>query len=246
MMIPGQRRKEIYHFCLLIVAIFVNICLASPRSEQTLDNALLAYWPFDEFEGDMIFDESGHSNDGTIFGNVDWVSGIVGGALRFNNSSAYVEVPHLANFRAMEVTIAVWVYQERTGDTTWSGVVTKGGHNPRKGFSLRFGWYNDMRFGIGGGSDFIGPESCWLDTEQWHFVVGTFDGECVKLYVNGVLAKETGYSGPFEVGTAPIIIGNSQAHNCPFFGKIDEVRIYDRALTAEEIQALYQKALEGD
>ena len=83
------------------------------------------------------------------------------------------------------------------------------------------------------------------DLYEWYFVVGTYDGSVMKLYVNGTLTAWKSISGNLLYNTNDIYIGDLQFYNNGTLGllpgNIDEVRIYNRALTEEEIISLYHE-----
>ena len=85
-----------------------------------------------------------------------------------------------------------------------------------------------------------------LPLDAWSHVVGTYDGETLQLYVNGVNVKENATpSGPLDTRTNDLTIGKARLNNYGLDGRVDEVAIYDRALTPEEIQQHYQNGLNG-
>jgi hypothetical protein len=92
-------------------------------------------------------------------------------------------------------------------------------------------------------------ETEWVDINKWSHLVGTYDGVTLKVYINGscVDSKDADPSGPIDstLSTLPLYIGGIPGTNNYFYGKIDEVAIYNRALTLEEIQQHYQNGLNG-
>ena len=110
--------------------------------------------------------------------------------------------------------------------------------------------------GVGGNGKFMGNETRGLElfcggggTEVhlhskslyqiggWTQVLQTWDGEMLKLYINGILDTKIKAPGPLATGDSPVIIGRLGAY--AFIGSMDDVRIYNRALSSEEIKALY-------
>jgi hypothetical protein len=81
---------------------------------------------------------------------------------------------------------------------------------------------------------------CWgaaaLTTNTWIYLAGTYDGATLRLYVNGTQVSSRAQTGPIEVSTNPLQIGGDSIYRQYFSGRIDEIRVYNRALTAAEIQ----------
>jgi hypothetical protein len=73
--------------------------------------------------------------------------------------------------------------------------------------------------------------------DEWHHIAGTYDGEIFKAYIDGEFAEEWQYAGTMPENTASVTIGKrSKAADCYFTGMIDEVVIFSRALSMEEVQ----------
>ena len=157
------------------------------------------------------------------------------------------------------MTLAVWVKLDSFGP---GGYGNEEGHIIKKGDP---GWWNPT-FGLGyrkgsrrakfvvghpgkpvsrGGADLY--SETLLEAGRWHHLVGTYDGEVARLYVDGELDVEMKYAGPIRADRAPIMIGGGQLFNTSGFanhfaihGTIDEVRIYNRPLAADEVGMLFQ------
>jgi len=87
-----------------------------------------------------------------------------------------------------------------------------------------------------------------LPTNQWSFIVATYDGSAIRLYVNGSLTAQSNYSAGIFPGTANLGIGfipNAGSFSAPFSALLDEVALYNRSLTDGEIQAIYNADLIG-
>jgi hypothetical protein len=76
-----------------------------------------------------------------------------------------------------------------------------------------------------------------LTTNTWTHLAGTYDGTTLRLYINGVQVSNRAQTGSIAVSTNPLQIGGDTLYGQHFQGRIDEVRIYNRALTATEIQS---------
>lgn len=202
------------------------------------DMTLAAWWKFDDGSGSTLTDSGDLALNGTLINGPTWVSGQVDGALHFDyGDGAYVEVPDSTALRPAQITVATWL-NPTTLDTAWESAITKTSSG-----SWSDGW------GLASFSDsedkiYFFINNYWTDNASttlplntWSHVVGTYDGVAIKLYVNGVLVDTHPYSTPIDSSTSPVQIGD--AHGYPWNGSIDDTKIYNRALSAEEVAALY-------
>ena len=197
---------------------------------------LVGWWTFDEGGGTVAADSSAYGNDGTLNGAVTWVDGQVGGALDFDGSGAFVEVPHDPSLSLTdEITIAAWTYM-RASASGEMAIVSKGGwaandlpyeltETPDGVIFWQF--YDD------GGRDTCAPASPPVD--EWHHIAATYDGTIFKCYIDGELADEWEYVGKMPENTASVTLGRRSRGGTFFNGMIDEVMIFNRALGADEI-----------
>jgi RHS repeat-associated protein len=202
--------------------------------EEGSNAGLVAAYSFDEDEGGTAEDSVG-DHDGSVSG-AEWTSGKFGPALKFDGANSdMVTVPSSPELELTEAfTIDAWIRPGAEG-----GLGTIVGKETAEYFGYELAaWGSDLPVG------FISPEgevedevkaTESLPRETWSNVALTFDGEDMRLYVNGALIGTASAEGP-RAGAGPLRIGRSKLFESGFTGKIDEVRIYDRALDAEEIQ----------
>ena len=206
---------------------------------------------FDEGSGTIAKDESGHGNDGTIYG-APWTTGISGKALSFDGNGDYVSVSNAPHLNPnSEITIEAWIYPSGVGSDSF-GIVGKVDTPAHNGYILgRFRTTNKMRFYPAG--DYGGPKGAGADNNRfvstvtdiplnkWTHYAATFDGSTIKMFVNGVQENTFSYSGDIWETSQPLVIGRwySNYNGYYYNGIIDEVAIYSKALTPEEIQAHY-------
>jgi len=208
---------------------------------------------FNEVSGTTASDSSGNNNNGTIAGatRVTGQTGF-GGALQFNGSSSIVNVAHSASLALSSgMTLEAWVNPSANAGSGandgWRTVIMK----ERAGVGMSYGLYgndgdsNPSRpagYINNGGTDKEATAGPAVPLGVWTHLAVTYDGTSIRLYVNGVLRSTTGSAGGgIAASTGALRIGGNTVFSIPgteyFAGLIDEVRIYNRALSAAEITA---------
>jgi hypothetical protein len=209
----------------------------------TVSNAvnpnLVGAWAFEEGSGTSTADASGHTLTGTLT-NATWTtSGKFGKALSFNGTNALVTVAHnslLALTTGM--TIEAWVRPAATS-TDWATAIIK----ERGTTGLAYGLYaadgaNQPPAGYinRSGTDVSTTGTSVLAVNTWSHLAVTYDGANLRLYVNGTQAASKAQTGNINSSTAPLRFGGNTIWGEYFNGLIDEVRVYNVALTATQIQ----------
>ena len=239
-------------FAIIILLIGVSIvpCISSSYEKTTiivdenkvnLNYGLVGYWSFDEGSGNIAHDYSGNNNDGTIFG-ASWTAGVSDGALYFDGNNDAVRVnddPTLEGFSAL--TISAWArpYEEHGTGYNQGYVVGKykdgySIHSPHRIFAAEGNWVGV----IADGSDNYRVRYYNFDVYDWYHLVLWWNGNTLRLYVNGDLADSVSAPITLYTNNEKLRFGE-RAPECWFHGKIDEIRIYNRDLTYSEIQNLY-------
>jgi prepilin-type N-terminal cleavage/methylation domain-containing protein len=222
----------------------------------TLNTGLVGYWKLDEttWSGNgAVKDLSGYNNNGTAINGAVIVPGKFGNAGQFDGNSAMIQVPDstsLSMHGTDLITISAWV--KRLGGSPnpatnpYPRVVNKEFWNHEQsgsgGYMINVDNANGYgQFMIKNANDMPGPTD-WnlLSATQWEFLVGTYDGNTVTFYHNYTGGSGTKIQTPFTLGIGPnnnwpFYIGGSGSLN----GLVDDVRIYNRALSDQEVQALY-------
>ena len=205
------------------------------------EESAVLYFSFDKGTGDTAKDLSGNGNHGTIHG-AKWENrGKINSALSFDGDD-WVEVPHSESLSfTKEITVMAWV--NYTGTTSVAQIVSKG-YDPTCQFELDLSAANDqIEFQFYDGTDWIWiPVKPLPPREEWHHIAGTFDGKALKIYLDGAVVGELEYGGEIPENELPVAVGkrvNPEQHFMD--GMIDEVGIFNRALTEKEIK----KAMEG-
>ena len=179
-------------------------------------------------------DASGNGNNGTIGGATWTTSGKYGNALVFNGTSALVTINNSASLQlGTAMTLEAWV-SPSTVSSAWRDVIYKGNDNyylegtsPTSGAGRRGGTFS--------GSPIYGTTA--LTANTWTHLAATYDGTTMRLYVNGVQVASQAQTGAIATSTNPLQIGGDSIYGQYFAGTIDEVRVYNVALTAAQIQS---------
>jgi hypothetical protein len=240
----SNRKKATIALALIaIIAVSSGIFLQNNSTTQAaLINpqhlGLVGGWNFDEGTGTVAGDSSGNGNNGVING-ATWVDGIFGKALSFDGSSAYVSVPNNSSLLPSQITVESWV--KRTASfSVEKGIVTKGGGWGTQGWSLFTDYLMRPKFIIAdasGSTEIVSPNALPLNT--WILIAATYDGSYLRLYENGVQVAGPVACTRIPGGSYSIAIGRLTQlglGSC-IPAQIDEVRIYNRALSASDIQA---------
>lgn len=233
---------------LLPIAVAAAISLSSADVSAA---TLVGYWAFDDGQGAIATDSSTYANDGTIH-NAIWVQGKRGKALAFDGNTAYVQVSNSAQYNMTEaLSVEVWVLMMPWQSCTQPDIFDKSHRGPDEppyfsGYALQ---------GVQGGSYAVSlvacngsscPDPCHsgiaLNDSIWHFLVGTVSTEdgLIRFYLDGDLTMEQPYSGPLATNSGDIFVGRHYLLGRYFSGLIDEVKIFDGALTPEEVMAHYR------
>ena len=243
-------------FVLLAGAILV--CLSRyivPSWADLSEGGLVGYWRLDEAGGDRVLDASGRGHDGALVGPVARVPGRVGQALSFRGEkgcgAVIADAPDLNPTTAL--TLEAWVKPEPlVREQTYEIINKAGDRGP--GYRLFVSWAA-LRFvsGRGFGQDYWDVTASLAEHPMrsglWHHLAAVYDGQTYYLYLDGIEVTTSrnlyhekatlpldGSTHPITVSKTPLTIGSFQGgYAYPFLGAIDEVKIYNRAKTAEEV-----------
>jgi hypothetical protein len=215
---------------------------------------LVSWWP-----GEGTANDIAGMNSGTLVNGVAFAPGKVGQAFSFDGTSSYIRVPdnpslHFTN----AMTIEAWIYPTSLG--AYQNIVSKWdwpGVNAQKGYTTTVLPGGQVNMGIcsdgscaqgSGGSLCSVSGTSSLPVNQWTHFAGTYDGSYLSVYVNGVFENREAYASGIFPGTNDLVIGavvGGSTPVSPFGGLIDEPAVYNRALSAAEIQAIYNAGSAG-
>jgi predicted ribosomally synthesized peptide with SipW-like signal peptide len=199
----------------------------------SLSSGLVGYWPLDGVDDGIVVDYSSHGNDGTVVGDVSSVTGQVAKAGSFDGDADYVEIPANSSLGVKNVTVSAWVYRDGSKNREY----VFDGRNHNYGIKLADGTNKPLFFVSAPNSDSL-TASAPIPDQTWTHVAGTYDGSEVKLYVDGAVDQTGTGAGDINTSSGPARIGDYIGDGYSFRGWIDDVRIYDRALSDQEVQDL--------
>ena len=213
----------------------------------------VAQWSFNEGTGTTAYDSVG-SNHGTLVNGPTWTTGIIDGALRFDGSDDIVSVPDSASLDFSDaITMEAWVKFD-SADNRYETIVSKVNTQTAPAVMASYGlarnrtgdfsanWMGRVSSRITTTTGYIGVSGTTVLTSgQWYHVVGTYDGALQKIYVNGRLEGEVAWSGTILPSSEPLWVGRLAYPGVPepLDGSVDDLALYNRTLTAEEIRQRY-------
>lgn len=224
-------------YMLIIAFCWLSVMITTAQ----IDQKPIGFWQFDEGKGNQAADASGNKFQGKMIGNPKWVEGKVGKALQFDGAKAYVEVADIKTPPVL--TFACWFKKTGKGNGGVPRIHSSGGgpwtleygigntHQPGK-----LGFY--LAFQDGGGATgwkmFFTPEE-----GSWYHTAITFDGKMVRTYVNGEQKFESDTWKGKKINSHISRIGAHAPGGDCFDGAIDQVVMFEVALSKKEIQSLH-------
>ncbi|MHC4536525.1 MAG: PA14 domain-containing protein, partial [Planctomycetota bacterium] len=231
------RKMKLLVAMLLVLGFCSNAALAD----------LIGYWPFDEGKGTETIDATGNGNDGTFNGDVEWVIGYEGDGVHFDSAGERIVVGPIDPTAGTDaMTLAAWINWEGLGHTReQQGIIGKRlGWDPGTGIKwfwqaqpsgallFRADWANGGGTGLWWGNTQLVPYA-----NEWTHVALTWDNGTAIQYINGEEVSTGNITFQDTADDTPVTIGCvDSTNNEHFVGTIDEVRIYNHALTPAEIQ----------
>jgi LruC domain-containing protein len=228
-----------------IVTITDNLVQLSLSSIPSLKNmeyhsgnafpttGIIAGWKFDENTGSIAYDQLG-VNNGAITGYT-WTPGISGSALQFDGLGGHVQVPKTTALNPVgdKISFSFWFKMSDVGS---GGAMIY--QNVK--YIIRLDAQGRLTFALYTPSyvDIVMTYSDRILNTDWHHGAAVYDGAMMKLYVDGVLKASGSNTGMLHSSSSDVYIGNQNSIN-HFKGTIDEVLIYDVALTETEINQIY-------
>jgi hypothetical protein len=216
---------------------------STPAPGAPRPSGLVAAYAFDETSSSTVTDVSGNNNTGTLGAGVGRTTGgRFGGALVFNGDSS-VTVPHTVSLNlTMGMTLEAWVFPTAHGSGIWRNVIIK----ERPGGEV-YNLYSNVDTNVptvyvvrsaAPDQPLDARGTAALPLNAWTHLAATHDGATLRLYVNGVQVGSRAVAGALLTSTGALRIGGNSIWGEFFQGRIDEVRVHNRALSATEIQTI--------
>ena len=224
----------------LALSLFVCLAAAAPARAAT---GLVAAYGFNQGSGTAVTDSSGTGNNGSTSGTTWNASGRFGPALSFSGTNASVTIPDSNSLDlAGGMTLEAWV-NPTTSSGSWRTVVMK--ESPA---GLNYALYSAETSNRPSAHVFTTSEldtrgTSALPLNTWSHLAGTYDGATLRLYVNGSQVASKAVTGGIATTNGALRIGGNAIWSEWFKGLIDEVRVYNRALSAAEVAADRDRAV---
>jgi hypothetical protein len=231
-LLQTKRKSTFPVFILLLSFIF----FVPAQQAQTL----VGHWQMDEGSGTTLVDVSASANDGTITGSPSWVTGVINQALSLNGST-YALVPYAASLDITSaITLSVWIKP----NTLTTSYVIKKAISSVDGYELSISSSGVPFFRLNNyssGNTYRVDANNPLVLNGWTHIAGTYDGTNMHIYVNGIQDDDAPTLGPTLIATNNEALGIGAQSNgaSPVNGTIDDARIYNGALDATAVLALF-------
>ncbi|WP_371604405.1 PA14 domain-containing protein [Streptomyces sp. NBC_01220] len=195
-------------------------------------------WSLDENKGSEAADSGPNHKDLTLAAGTSWAPGVQGSALKFNGEGQYAQTDGPVVDTTGDYTVSAWASLDALPGN-YATIVSQDGRRQENPFYLQYGQ---------GGFAFSTPGAhrarveMTPETGRWYHVVGVRSGDEIKLYVDGKLAA-TSAAGTADVSTGALSVGRAKwsGGNTDFWnGSVDQVAVFDKALTADEVSALHE------
>jgi len=242
--------------CLVSLVLLLSLYVDSTQADIKSD--LVSHWKMDDGSGTTAKDSAG-VNDGTLMGDAKWAEGWVIGAVELDGDDDYVDCGQGTAFNSVcrdVITLAAWVKVNNPDGPEWSGIIIRGygeqfgNVDPYDTFAM---YYHGPSERMGFKTNSTSPEwmaapnnsATALFDAEWHHTASVYDGAEKVIYLDGeeiVRGEATGKIGIGE-GTGRVLIGGGRDVDpmvLELGGLVDDARIYNRALTHEEIVAVME------
>jgi len=259
-----EKRMIIKRGLITLIILIISISITSATNcygidpVTLLDNGLVVHYSMDSADksGNIMKDLSGNNRDGQIYNDATTDPDSVFGESIFfdgdDHQGGFIEVLNSEGIHPDQFTLSIWF---KTGDNYtvveddldgWDFLFG----NTIQGVGWRYGYgiyflksENELRFFVSHFEhSYVSTHFDWDNDKGWHHVVGSYDGQVIKMYLDGLLADTFSFSGPVEKTTDSIRVGANYYWNGDrwfFDGLVDDARMYDRALSESEVAALY-------
>jgi len=261
--LPNVQLSQAGNYAVLVTNAFGSILSSNAVLTVNLSplcdpppSGLVGWWP-----GEGNANDSVGTNNGTLVGGATFANGKVGLGFRLDGTNGYVQIPDSDALKPANVTIEAWVWLDPNVNTGPSGesIIFK-----RNSWTFLFEGYSLLKQSIDNGNgtytdrfqsvvtrsgnQVVINSTTVVQRGVWYHVAATYDGNKLTLYVNGVAEASAVAGFALDYGTRPVFIGTTgepAPYTSMFAGIIDEPSVYNRALSTNEIQAIYNAGSAG-
>lgn len=217
---------------------------AQCNSAADITTGLVGMWPFEEGNGTTAADVSGLNNAGTLVAGAGWTNGFIGNSalLLSSNTDQYVNVPNVAALNSSAVSVCAWI-NVKAYQSGYNAVITKGAEPGGYRLFIRDTGQVAIYLAASGGTvsyDAVGSNT--IPVGSWHHLAFTYDSTSgLTGYVDGNVDYSVAANGTISANAKDFRIGEEEGFNTErvFNGDIDDVRVFNRALTCNDIGAIY-------
>lgn len=225
-----------------LLLILIGI-LAYPLLSQSAEKGLVAHWAFEDKKGETASDASGNGHDGKLLGDPQWTDGYFGGGLEFDQVGDEVNIPFHKNLNLDTFTVTAWAHVEPLGVVGYRAVISSRDEPPISGYIIYAAPNNTWQFWTGIGNQWRAITGPLIHLGEWEHLAGTYAKGKQAFYVNGELVGEVDAAPTFNTKQAFLVgagANERDPHEYLFNGKIDEVRVYDHKLSADEVSLVME------
>jgi hypothetical protein len=211
-----------------------------PIKGHPLARGLVGCWLMNEGSGIKVFDSSGNRNTGTLLNSIVWSPGWFGSCLYSDASSGRVSIGDTPSLDILgSITVSVWIKQLGAHQGGFGVIVSKRELSVANSYEMIVAG-DDVRFIIDTSTSAY-SQAIDIPLNVWYHFVGTWNQATISLYQNGILVDSDAKTGSMSNVTTSFTIGGTNIPNYSFNGLIDNVQIWNRALSASEIAQLYRE-----
>jgi len=234
---------------LVMSLLIINLMFVGQTSGEISLESAVGIWVFDEGGGNVAKDTSGNGHDGKLMNSLKWGKGKFGAGLEFDGKDDYVDCGNDENLNVNSFTLTVWVHPTSIDASTHEMIMGKGWSATERSFYLSLfqgkAFVSFRNPGNTAQADVQGNTAFQKST--WYHIAGTHDAKAKKaaIYVNGVKENEKDIDYDVMVTPKPFWIGNIGDHELYFNGIIDDVSIFNVALTEGDIKSIMTNGLKS-
>ncbi|MGW2281961.1 LamG-like jellyroll fold domain-containing protein [Streptomyces sp. NPDC001770] len=197
-----------------------------------------AAWNLDENKGTKAADSGPNHASLTLTGGASWTQGVSGSALKFSGDAQYAQTAGPVVDTTKDYSVSAWVTLDQLPGN-YASAVSQDGRRTENPFYLQYG-QGAFAFSLPGGNRARAVTTPELG--KWYHLVGVRQGDTISIYLDGKLAASAPAGGAGDVSTGPLSLGRAKWNGNPtdfWNGSVDQVQVFDKALGAADVSALY-------